>query len=85
MTTEHEVRDGAPPNDGPVGGAPGPSADIDRERDGAGDGPSGLPDQAEEATPLGTDDADPDGEGDRARGAEAMPGIPTGGEPPDAG
>lgn len=75
---EHQVRDGAPPNDGPAGGLPGPSAEIDR------DAPTGLPDQAEEATPLGTTEEDPDGEESR-RGEDHMPGIPTGGEPPTAG
>ena len=77
--TEHETREGAPPNDGPIGGAPGPSAEIDR------DAPSGLPDERHEADPLGVPEADPEGEGETARGADAMPGIPTGGEPPSAG
>jgi hypothetical protein len=77
-TTEQPLRDGAPPNDGPVGAPPGPSAEIDR------DAPSGLPGDVEEA-PLGPPDADPDGEGESRRGEEAMPGIPTGGEPPSAG
>jgi hypothetical protein len=77
---EHQVREGAPPNDGPVGGLPGPSAEIDR------DAPSGLPDaDAPEATPLGTPEQHPDGEGDAPRGPEHMPGIPTGGEPPTSG
>jgi hypothetical protein len=78
-TAEHQERDGAPPNDGPVGGLPGPSAEIDR------DAPTGLPDEAEEATPLGTTDEAPEGEADPQRGADAMPGIPTGGEPPTSG
>jgi hypothetical protein len=75
---EQQVRDGAPPNDGPLGAPPGPSAGTDREA------PSGLPGAVEEA-PLGTEDADPDGEGESSRGDHAMPGIPTGGEPPSAG
>jgi hypothetical protein len=38
---------------------------------------TGLPDpDAPEAEPLGTTESDPDGEGDPARGAGAMPGIP---------
>lgn len=48
--------------------------------------PSGLPDEAgenEEVEPLGVPEADPDGDADR--GAEAMPGIPTEGEPDTAG
>jgi hypothetical protein len=77
---EHQVREGAPPNDGPVGGLPGPSAETDREA------PSGLPDDdAPEGTPLGTVEESPDGEGDARRGEDHMPGIPTGGEPPTSG
>jgi len=79
---EHEVREGAPPNDGPVGGAPGPSAETDRD---AG-APSGLPDdESPEGTPLGTDEEAPEGDAEIRRGAEEMPGIPTGGEPPVSG
>jgi hypothetical protein len=80
-TTEHPLRDGAPPNDGPVGAPPGPSAETDR----GPAAPSGLPDGAPEGEPLGTPDAEPEGEGDPRRGAEHMPGIPTGGEPPTSG
>jgi hypothetical protein len=77
---EQQVREGAPPNDGPLGGLPGPSAEIDR------DAPSGLPDtDAPEATPLGTTEEAPEGEGDTPRGEDHMPGIPTGGEPPTSG
>jgi hypothetical protein len=81
MTTsaEHQMRDGAPPNDGPVGAPPGPSAEIDRDQD----APSGLPAEREEQ-PLGPSETDPEGEGEPARGEDAMPGIPTGGEPPAA-
>jgi hypothetical protein len=78
-TAERNVRDGAPPNDGPLGGLPGPSAEIDREA------PSGLPEDAPEGQPLGPDEARPEDEGERPRGEEHMPGIPTGGEPPSAG
>ena len=77
-SAEHPTRDGAPPNDGPVGGLPGPSAEIDR------DAPSGLPDDAEESTPLGTTEEAPEGDAEPQRGEDAMPGIPTGGEPPAA-
>ncbi|MCW2989647.1 MAG: hypothetical protein JWM73_241 [Solirubrobacterales bacterium] len=73
------MREGAPPNDGPIGGLPGPSAETDR------DAPTGLPDDAQEPPPLGTDERAPDGDGEPPRGEEAMPGIPTGGEPPTAG
>lgn len=79
-TAEHQVREGAPPNDGPVGGPPGPSAETDREAP-----PSGLPDEASEGTPLGTTEAAPEGEGETPRGEDHMPGIPTGGEPPTSG
>ena len=83
-SAEHQVRDGAPPNDGPVGAPPGPSAETDRdaERD---DSPTGLPTQSHEAVPLGTTEEQPDGEGEAQRGEDAQPGIPTNGEPPTAG
>jgi hypothetical protein len=45
--------------------------------------PTGMPEGQPEETPLGVDDADPDG--DRTEpGPEAMPGVPTEGEPPAA-
>ncbi len=47
-------------------------------------GPSGLPGEREDE-PLGVPEANPEGEGDTPRGAEAMPGIPTEGEPPSGG
>ena len=47
--------------------------------------PTGLPEDALEGQPLGPPDADPDREDDSARGPEAMPGIPTEGEPPTGG
>ena len=46
--------------------------------------PTGLPGDAE-SDPLGVPEADPEGEGDTPRGDDAMPGIPTQGEPPTAG
>ena len=47
--------------------------------------PTGLPDaDAPEATPLGPEETDPDGD-QTEPGPEAMPGIPTEGEPPTAG
>ena len=48
------------------------------------DTPTGLPEDAEEAEPLGPTEAEPEGEGDTDRGADAMPGIPTEGDPPAA-
>lgn len=46
--------------------------------------PSGLPpEQDEESEPLGVPEADPEGED--AGGSDAMPGIPTEGEPPTSG
>jgi hypothetical protein len=83
-SAEHQVRDGAPPNDGPVGAPPGPSAEIDRDAE-REDAPTGLPTQSHEAVPLGISEDAPDEEGDPPRGEEAQPGIPTGGEPPNAG
>jgi hypothetical protein len=62
---------GAIPNDMPEGGDPG-------------DAPSGLPTEGEE-TPMGPDEAEPDGEGEPQRGIEAMPGIPEEGEADTAG
>jgi hypothetical protein len=47
--------------------------------------PSGLPPDEPEEEPLGVPEADPDGEGEPARGADAMPGIATDDEPPSAG
>jgi hypothetical protein len=46
--------------------------------------PSGLPPDQPEEEPLGVPDASPEGEDERDRGADAMPGIPTEGEPPAA-
>ena len=59
----------------------------ERERDEArrrGASPSGLADGTEDQ-PLGVDHAEPEGEEEPKRGPEAMPGIPTEGEPPSAG
>ena len=48
--------------------------------------PSGMPESdTPEADPLGVPEADPEGEGDTQRGTDAMPGIPTEGEPPSGG
>jgi hypothetical protein len=47
--------------------------------------PSGLPEDAKEGQPLGPPETRPDGEGDPPRGEDAMPGIPTEGEPPSGG
>jgi hypothetical protein len=47
--------------------------------------PSGLPDDAPESDPLGAPDARPEGEDEPERGPDAMPGIPTEGEPPSDG
>lgn len=47
--------------------------------------PSGLPDdEGPEDEPLGVAEADPEGEGEPARGDSAMPGVPDEGEPPFA-
>jgi hypothetical protein len=47
------------------------------------DVPTGMPENEPEETPLGVDDADPDGE-KTPKGPESMPGVPTEGEPPAA-
>jgi hypothetical protein len=45
--------------------------------------PTGMPEGQPEEGPLGVDEADP--EGDKIEpGPEAMPGVPTEGEPPAA-
>ena len=46
--------------------------------------PSGLPPDQPEEEPLGVPDATPEGDDDPRRGEDAMPGIPTEGEPPAA-
>jgi len=48
------------------------------------DAPSGLPPEQPEEAPLGVPEARPEGEDEPRRGADAMPGIPTEGEPPAA-
>jgi hypothetical protein len=48
------------------------------------DAPSGMPTD-EHDQPLGPRETRPDDEEDPPRGAEHMPGIPTGGEPPTSG
>jgi hypothetical protein len=45
--------------------------------------PRGMPDGEPEETPLGVDEADPDGD-QTEPGPDAMPGVPTEGEPPAA-
>jgi hypothetical protein len=50
----------------------------------AAESPSGLPAEEPEEEPLGVPDAAPEGEDEPQRGGEAMPGIPTEGEPPAA-
>lgn len=49
------------------------------------DAPSGLPPDQPEERPLGVPDARPEGQDEPDRGPDAMPGIPTEGDPPDAG
>ena len=72
-------RDDAPREDAPL-------ADPARTGAAPNDMPTGLPEGADEPTPAGMDEEpDPDGEGDAPRGADAMPGIPEGDEPPTAG
>ena len=56
----------------------------DTPRDPA-DPPSGLPPDELQEQPLGVPEARPEGEDEPDRGPGAMPGIPTEGDPPDAG
>ena len=49
------------------------------------DAPTGMPTDEHDAPPLGTTEEAPEGEDRPRRGAEHMPGIPTGGEPPTSG
>ena len=49
------------------------------------DAPTGMPDGSPEAEPLGPPEERPEGDGEPPRGDEAMPGIPTEGEPPSDG
>jgi hypothetical protein len=46
--------------------------------------PSGLPPDQPEDDPLGPPDSAPEGDDEPPRGPDAMPGIPTEGEPPAA-
>jgi len=55
------------------------------QRDETDDFLSGLPDERVEGDPLGPPEAQPEGEAEPPRGEEAMPGIPTEGEPPTGG
>ncbi len=48
------------------------------------DAPSGLPPDEPEEWPMGVPEARREGEDGRERGADAMPGTPTKGEPPAA-
>jgi hypothetical protein len=50
-----------------------------------GESPSGLPPDEPEDEPMGPPDPAPEGEDEPERGADAMPGIPTEGDPPAAG
>jgi hypothetical protein len=58
---------------------------ADQETTSPAEAPSGLPPDQPEAEPLGAPEASPEGEGEPDRGEDAMPGIPSEGEPPAAG
>jgi hypothetical protein len=49
-----------------------------------GEAPSGLPPDQPEDEPMGPSAPVPEGEGEPERGPDAMPGIPTEGDPPAA-
>ncbi|MDQ3770249.1 MAG: hypothetical protein M3370_12345 [Actinomycetota bacterium] len=53
----------------------------DRPKDDEEQVPSGVAQEGSEPPPMGGEETDPEGEGQSRRGAEAMPGIPTEGEP----
>jgi hypothetical protein len=56
------------------------------EGDARDEGPTGLPaEDAPETEPLGAPRARPEGENEAERGDDAMPGIPSEGEPPSGG
>jgi hypothetical protein len=56
------------------------------EGDAREEAPTGLPDrEAPEVEPLGPPEPRPEGEGPPERGDDAMPGIPSEGEPPTGG
>jgi hypothetical protein len=57
---------------------------ADQESTSTGEAPSGLPPDHPEADPLGVPESSPEGEGEPDRGEDAMPGIPSEGEPPAA-
>jgi hypothetical protein len=52
---------------------------MDERTDTTEEIPSGLPSQEQEEQPLGVDEPDPE---HQESGPDAMPGIPTDGEPP---
>lgn len=54
---------------------------ADRRKENEQEVPSGVAQEGSETPPMGGEEADPDGEGETRRGEEAMPGIPTEGEP----
>jgi hypothetical protein len=58
---------------------------ADQESPHPGEAPSGLPPDQPEEEPLGVPHASPEGEGEPDRGEDAMPGVPSEGEPPAAG
>lgn len=53
----------------------------DTRKDNEEEIPSGVAQEGSEPSPLGGEETDPEGEGQARRGEEAMPGIPTEGEP----
>ena len=63
---------------------PGSVSGMGDPRSTPDDAPSGLPPGEPEEAPLGVPEARPDGEDETDRGPDAMPGIPTEGEPPAA-
>ena len=54
---------------------------ADRHEENEEQAPSGVAQEGSEPPPMGGEETDPEGEGEARRGEEAMPGIPTEGEP----
>ena len=54
---------------------------VDRPEENEEQVPSGVAQEGSEPPPMGGEETDPEGEDEARRGEEAMPGIPTEGEP----
>ena len=73
-----DQRDDAPLADESTGAIPNDMPD-------GGEAPSGLPEGGGEPDPAGATESSPEGEGEKQRGSDAMPGIPDEDEPYSGG